>query len=44
MLEEATGLKVSFKTIDRAFKRLKITPKKKLWSPETAMRRCGQRF
>ena len=28
MLEEATGLKVSFKTVDRAFTRLKITHKK----------------
>ena len=28
MLETATGLKVSFKTVDRAFTRLKITHKK----------------
>ena len=28
MLEAATGLKVSFKTVDRAFARLKITHKK----------------
>ena len=28
MLEAATGLKVSFKTVDRAFTRLKITHKK----------------
>lgn len=28
MLEAATGLKVSFKTVDRAFSRLKITHKK----------------
>ncbi len=28
MLEAATGLKVSFKTVDRAFGRLKITHKK----------------
>lgn len=28
MLEEATGLKVSFKTVDRVFRRYKITHKK----------------
>ena len=44
MLETATGLKVSFKTVDRAFTRLKITHKKKRWSPESAARRCGRCF
>ena len=28
MIEAATGLKVSFKTVDRAFTRMKITDKK----------------
>ena len=36
MLEEATGLNVSFKTVDRAFKRMQITYKKNAGRSGTA--------
>jgi len=38
LLEEVTGLKISFKTVDRVFRRHKIKHKKKVSSPVSAAR------
>ena len=38
LLAAATGLRVSFKTVDRVFRKHRISYKKKRWSPGSAVR------